>query len=222
MRARSIAAVGRAGVWLRPIPAVPNRKHGCTRVLSRSTATTLATPCLQSDVSMRRDRVDLARQLSVSSREVPRLTPANGTLMARRSLGAAASACGHPGLRWRRRVRRPSATWDKRTTLGHRPAFCRVAEHPACADRAAAGCRCMLAVGVVRLVGPGDAASISIGEWLVADQERVLGTDHRDTAAVLPADDASAALQKLAGLHDSGLPSDDEFAAKRAEIIERI
>ena len=42
------------------------------------------------------------------------------------------------------------------------------------------------------------------------------------TAAVPPADDASTALRKLAGLHHSGLLSDDEFAAKRAEIIERI
>jgi hypothetical protein len=37
------------------------------------------TPCLQSDVSRRCDRADLASQLSVSSREVPLLTSANGT-----------------------------------------------------------------------------------------------------------------------------------------------
>ncbi len=34
--------------------------------------------------------------------------------------------------------------------------------------------------------------------------------------------DAGAALQKLAGLHGSGLLSDAEFTAKRAEIIGRI
>ena len=44
------------------------------------------TPCLQSDVYARCDRADLARQLSVSSREIPLLTPANGTLMARPAL----------------------------------------------------------------------------------------------------------------------------------------
>jgi hypothetical protein len=41
------------------------------------------TPCLQSDVYARCDGADLARQLSVSSREIPQPTPANGTLMAR-------------------------------------------------------------------------------------------------------------------------------------------
>jgi hypothetical protein len=40
-------------------------------------------PCLQSDVSARCDRADLARRLSVSSREIPQRTPVNGTLMAR-------------------------------------------------------------------------------------------------------------------------------------------
>ena len=35
------------------------------------------TPCLQSDVYARCDGADLARQLSVSSREIPLLTPAN-------------------------------------------------------------------------------------------------------------------------------------------------
>jgi hypothetical protein len=38
------------------------------------------TPCLQSDVYGRCDGPDLARQLSVSSREIPQRTPANGTL----------------------------------------------------------------------------------------------------------------------------------------------
>src|SRR5215472_15032044 len=42
------------------------------------------TPCLQSDVFVCPPGLaDLARQLSVSSREIPPLTPANGTLMAR-------------------------------------------------------------------------------------------------------------------------------------------
>src|SRR4029453_18507687 len=41
------------------------------------------TPCLQSDVSARSNYADLARQLSVSSRAIPLLTPANGTLMVR-------------------------------------------------------------------------------------------------------------------------------------------
>ena len=42
-----------------------------------------ADPCLQSDVYARRDGADLVRQLSVmSSREIPLLTPGNGTLMA--------------------------------------------------------------------------------------------------------------------------------------------
>ncbi len=39
------------------------------------------TPCLQSDVSVRSRGADLARQLSVSSREIPPPTPVNGTLM---------------------------------------------------------------------------------------------------------------------------------------------
>ena len=43
----------------------------------------LSTPCLQSDVSARCGGADLARQLSVSSREIPLLTLVNGTLMAR-------------------------------------------------------------------------------------------------------------------------------------------
>ena len=41
------------------------------------------TPCLQSDVFVHCGRADLVRQLSVSSRKIPLLTPANGTLMAR-------------------------------------------------------------------------------------------------------------------------------------------
>jgi hypothetical protein len=49
------------------------------------------TPCLQSDVFVCCDRADLAGQLSVSSREIPLLTPVNGTLMAR-DLGASAPA----------------------------------------------------------------------------------------------------------------------------------
>ncbi len=40
-------------------------------------------PCLQSDVYVRPRGADLADQLSASSREIPLLTPANGTLMAR-------------------------------------------------------------------------------------------------------------------------------------------
>jgi len=43
------------------------------------------TPCLQSDVSVRHGGADLARLLSVSSREIPPLTPVNDALMARRS-----------------------------------------------------------------------------------------------------------------------------------------
>jgi hypothetical protein len=39
------------------------------------------TPCLQSDVFVCRDSADLVRQLSVSSRDVPLVTVANGTLM---------------------------------------------------------------------------------------------------------------------------------------------
>jgi hypothetical protein len=49
------------------------------------------TPCLQSDVFVYRDRADQVSRLSVSSREIPLLTPVNGTLMAR-DLGASASA----------------------------------------------------------------------------------------------------------------------------------
>jgi hypothetical protein len=41
-------------------------------------------PCLQTDVCTRSSRADLASQSSVSSREVPLVTPVNGTLMARR------------------------------------------------------------------------------------------------------------------------------------------
>jgi hypothetical protein len=41
------------------------------------------TPCLQSDVYARSNCADLARQLSVSSREIPLRIPVNGTLMAR-------------------------------------------------------------------------------------------------------------------------------------------
>ena len=55
-----------------------------------------------------------------------------------------------------------------------------------------------------------------------AIRDAVLAAIEGNTAAEPPADDASTALRKLAGLHDSGLLSDDEFAAKRAEIIERI
>lgn len=35
-------------------------------------------------------------------------------------------------------------------------------------------------------------------------------------------DDAAAVLRKLASLHDEGLLTDEEFAAKRAEVIARI
>ncbi len=55
-----------------------------------------------------------------------------------------------------------------------------------------------------------------------AIRDAVLAAIEGSTAAVPPAEDASTALRKLADLHDSGLLSDDEFAAKRAEIIERI
>ncbi len=55
-----------------------------------------------------------------------------------------------------------------------------------------------------------------------AIRDAVLAAIGGNTAPVPPADDTSTALRKLAGLHDSGLLSDDEFAAKRAEIIERI
>lgn len=55
-----------------------------------------------------------------------------------------------------------------------------------------------------------------------AIRNAVLAAIEGNTAPVPPADDASAVLRKLAGLHDSGLLSDDEFTAKRAEIIERI
>jgi len=41
------------------------------------------TPCLQSDVSAYACGADLPRWLSMSSREVPLVTPGNGTLMAR-------------------------------------------------------------------------------------------------------------------------------------------
>jgi hypothetical protein len=39
-------------------------------------------PCLQSDVSARCGVADLARQLSISNRQIPLPTLANGTLMA--------------------------------------------------------------------------------------------------------------------------------------------
>jgi len=55
-----------------------------------------------------------------------------------------------------------------------------------------------------------------------AIRDAVLAAIGSHTAAVPPADDASTALRRLADLHDSGLLSDDEFAAKRAEIIQRI
>ncbi len=35
-------------------------------------------------------------------------------------------------------------------------------------------------------------------------------------------DDTAAILRKLASLHDEGLLSDEEYAAKRAEVIARI
>jgi len=53
-------------------------------------------------------------------------------------------------------------------------------------------------------------------------RDAVLAMIEGNTAAVPPADDASTAVRKLNDLRDSGLLSDDEFAAKRAEIIERI
>lgn len=37
-----------------------------------------------------------------------------------------------------------------------------------------------------------------------------------------PHEDAAATLRKLAAMHDEGLLTDDEFAAKRAEVIARI
>ena len=43
------------------------------------------TPCLQSDVFAGSGGADLAGRLPVSSREIPLLTPANATLMSRRS-----------------------------------------------------------------------------------------------------------------------------------------
>jgi hypothetical protein len=55
-----------------------------------------------------------------------------------------------------------------------------------------------------------------------AIRDAVLAAIERNTTAATPADDASTALKELAALHDSGLLSDDEFAAKRAEIIKRI
>ena len=55
-----------------------------------------------------------------------------------------------------------------------------------------------------------------------AIRDSVLAAIDGNSAAVPAADDASTALRKLAALHDSGLLSDDEFAGKRAEIIERI
>ena len=55
-----------------------------------------------------------------------------------------------------------------------------------------------------------------------AIRDAVLAAIAGNTAAAPLADDASAALRKLAGLHDSGLLSDDEFAAQRARIIGRI
>jgi len=58
-----------------------------------------------------------------------------------------------------------------------------------------------------------------------AIRDAVLAVIEGRTAPAPPtsaADDAGAALQKLASLHDAGLLSDDEFAAKRAEIIARI
>ncbi|HEY3956383.1 MAG TPA: SHOCT domain-containing protein [Streptosporangiaceae bacterium] len=40
--------------------------------------------------------------------------------------------------------------------------------------------------------------------------------------AAQPQDDMAAILRKLASLHDEGLLTDEEFAAKRAEVIARI
>jgi hypothetical protein len=40
--------------------------------------------------------------------------------------------------------------------------------------------------------------------------------------AAQPQDDVAAILRKLASLHDEGLLTDEEFAAKRAEVIARI
>lgn len=37
-----------------------------------------------------------------------------------------------------------------------------------------------------------------------------------------PQDDVAVILRKLTSLHDEGLLTDDEFAAKRAEVIARI
>jgi hypothetical protein len=42
------------------------------------------------------------------------------------------------------------------------------------------------------------------------------------TPPVQQQDDVAAILRKLASLHDEGLLTDDEFAAKRAEVIARI
>jgi Domain of unknown function (DUF4429) len=55
-----------------------------------------------------------------------------------------------------------------------------------------------------------------------AIRDAVLAAIGGDTAVVPLSDDASTALRKLASLRDSGLLSDDESAARRAEIIERI
>jgi hypothetical protein len=41
-------------------------------------------------------------------------------------------------------------------------------------------------------------------------------------SAAQPQDDVAAILRKLASLHDEGLLTDEEFAAKRAEVIARI
>jgi len=40
--------------------------------------------------------------------------------------------------------------------------------------------------------------------------------------AALAADDPAVALKKLSALHDEGLLTDDEFEAKRAEVITRL
>ena len=44
----------------------------------------------------------------------------------------------------------------------------------------------------------------------------------RSTAPAQQEDDVAAILRKLASLHDEGLLTDEEFAAKRAQVIARI
>jgi hypothetical protein len=52
-----------------------------------------------------------------------------------------------------------------------------------------------------------------------APQSLAAGTS---APAAQPPEDVAATLRKLASLHDEGLLTDEEFAAKRAEVIARI